>query len=60
MGKTRNLFKKIRNVNGIFDTRMGTIMNRDGREITETEGLIRGGNNTEKNCTEKVLMMGKP
>ena len=31
MGKTRNLFKKIRNIKGTFDSRMGTIMDRDGK-----------------------------
>ena len=36
MGKTRNLFKKIRNVKGTFDARMGMIMDRAGKEITET------------------------
>ena len=39
MGKTGNLFKKIRNIKGTFDSRMGTIMDRDGKEITEWERL---------------------
>ena len=39
MGKSRNLFKKIRNVKGTFDARMGMIMDRGGKEITETEEI---------------------
>ena len=39
MGKSGNLFKKIRNIKGTFDPRMGTIMDRDGKEITETEEI---------------------
>ena len=41
MGKTGNLFKKIRNIKGTFDSRMGTVMDRDGKEITETEEINR-------------------
>ena len=39
MGKSRNLFKKVRNVKGTFDARMGMIMDRGGKEITETEEI---------------------
>ena len=35
MGKTRNLFKKIRNTMGIFHAKMGTIKDRDGMDLTE-------------------------
>jgi len=37
MGKTRNLFKKIRDTKGIFHTKMGTIKNRNGMDLTEAE-----------------------
>ena len=37
MGKTRDLFKKIRNTKGIFDAKMGTIENRNGMVLTEAD-----------------------
>ena len=39
MGNTRNLFKKIRDVKGRFHARMGTIENRNGKDLTETEEI---------------------
>ena len=36
---------------------MGTIKDRNDMDITETEILPRGGKNTQKNCTKKVLMV---
>ena len=38
MGKTRDLFKKIRDTKGIFHAQMGTIMDRNGMDLTEAEG----------------------
>ena len=35
MGKTKDLFKKIRNTKGIFHARMGTIKDRNGMDLTE-------------------------
>ena len=35
MGKTRDLFKKIRDTKGIFHAKMGTIKDRSGMELTE-------------------------
>ena len=37
MGKTRDLFKKIRNNKGIFHTKMGSIKDRNGMDLTEVE-----------------------
>ena len=37
MGKTRNLFKKIRDIKGTFHTRMGTIKDRNGKDLIEAE-----------------------
>ena len=34
MGKTRDLFKKIRDTKGIFHAKMGTIKNRNGMDLT--------------------------
>ena len=49
MGKTRDLFKKIRDTNGIFDAKMGTIKDRNGMNLTEAEDIKkRWQENTEK------------
>ena len=37
MGKTRDLFKKIRDTKGIFHANMGTIKDRNGMDLTEAE-----------------------
>ena len=39
MGKTRNLFKKIRDTKGNFHANMGTIKNRNGMDLTEAEDI---------------------
>ena len=39
MGKTRDLFKKIRNTKGIFHEKMGSIKDRNGRDLTEAEDI---------------------
>ena len=39
MEKTRDLFKKIGDIKGIFHARMGTIKNRNGKDITEAEEI---------------------
>ena len=39
MGKTRDLFKKIRDTKGIFHAKMGTIKDRNGMDLTETEDI---------------------
>ena len=55
MGKTRDLFKKIRDTKGTFHVRMGSIKDRNGMDLTEAEILRRGGKNTRKNCKKKDL-----
>ena len=42
MGKTRDLFKKIRDTKGIFHAKMGTIKDRNGMDLTETEDIKKG------------------
>ena len=54
MGKTRDLFKKIRDNKRTFREKMDT-RDRSGMDLTEAEHLTRGGKNTQ-NCTGKVLM----
>ena len=39
MGKTRDLFKKIRDTKGTFHAKMGTIKDRNGRDLTEAEDI---------------------
>ena len=53
MGKTRDLFKKIRDTKGTLQAKMGTIMDRNSKDLTEAEILRQGGKNTQKNCTKK-------
>ena len=45
MGKTRDLFKKIKDIKGIFDAKMSTIKERNGMDLTEAEGI-------KKRCQE--------
>ena len=39
MGKSRNLFKKIGNSKGKFHAKMGTIKERNGKDLRDTEGI---------------------
>ena len=39
MGKTRDLFKKIRDTKGTFHAKIGSIKDRNGRDLTEAEGI---------------------
>jgi len=48
MGKSRDLFKKIRNTNGIFHTKMVTINDRNDMDLTEAEDIKRRQEYTEK------------
>ena len=39
MGKTKDLFKKLRNTKGTFHSKMGTIKDRNGMDLIETEDI---------------------
>ena len=39
MGKARDLFKKIRDIKGTFHVKMGTIKDRNGMDLTESEDI---------------------
>ena len=39
MGKTRDLFKKIRDIKGTLDAKKGSIKDRNGMDLTETEDV---------------------
>ena len=56
MGKTRDLFKKIRDTKGTFHAKLGSIKDRNGMDLTEAEDIRRNGKNTLKNCTKKTFM----
>ena len=55
-GRTRDLFKKIRDTKGTFHAKMGSIKDRNGIDLTEQKILRRGDKNTQKNCTKKIFM----
>ena len=55
MGKTRDLFKKIRDTKGIFHAKMGSIKERNSVDLTKQKILRRGGKNTQ-NCSKKIFM----
>ena len=48
MGKTRNLFKKIWDVKGKFQAKMGSIKDRNGMDLTEAEDIERWQEYTEE------------
>jgi len=43
MGKTRNLFKKIRDTKGLFHAKLGTIKDRNGMDLLEVWTFLRYG-----------------
>ena len=53
MGKTRDLFKKVRDTKGTFHAKMGSIKDRNGMDLTKQKILRRGGKNTQKNCKNR-------
>ena len=55
MGKTRDLFKKMRDTKGTFHANMGTIKDRNGMDVTEANDR-RGAKNTQKSYTKKIFM----
>ena len=54
MGKTRDLFKKIRDTKGTFHAKMSTIKDRNGMELTED--IKRWQGYTEELCIKKIFM----
>ena len=55
MGKTRDLFKKIRDTNGTFHAKMGLIKDGNGMDLTEAEDIKKRCKNTQKSCTKKIF-----
>ena len=56
MGKTRDPFKKIRDAKGTFHAKMGTIKDRNGMDLTETEDIKKRQEYTEKLYMKMILM----
>ena len=56
MGETRDLYKKIRDTKGTFHAKMGTIKERNGKDLKKQKRLRRGDKNTQKNYTKKIFM----
>ena len=57
MGKTRDLFKKIRDTNGIFYAKMGSIKDRNGMDLTEAKDIkMRWQEYTEELYKKKISM----
>ena len=54
MGKTRDLFKKIRNTKGTFHAKMGSIKDRNGMDLTEAEDIKRDDKNTQTYTTKDL------
>ena len=50
MGKTRDLFKKIRDTKRTFHAKMSSMKDRNGMDLTEADGK-----HTQKNCRKKDL-----
>ena len=55
MGKTRDLFKEIRYIKETFHAKMGTIKDRNSKDLTEAERLKGGGKNTQKSYLKSLM-----
>ena len=56
MGKTRDLFKKIRDTNRTFHAKMGSIKDRNGMDLTEAEDIKKRCQEYTENCTKMIFM----
>ena len=55
MGKTKDLFKKIRDTKGIFHAKMGTVKDRNCLDLIEAEDIKKRWQEYTKNCTKKIF-----
>ena len=53
MGKTRDLFRKIRDTKGTFHTKMGKIKDRRGMDLTEAEDIKKKWPRIHRRTTQK-------
>ena len=56
MGKTRYLSKKIRDTKGTFHAKIGSIKDRNGRDLTEAEDIKKRWQEYTENSTKKIFM----
>ena len=56
MGKTRDFFKKTGDTKGTFHTKIGTVKDRNIKDLREAEDIKKWWQNTQKSYTKKVLM----
>ena len=56
MGKTRDVFKKIRDTKGTFQAKMDPIKYRNGMDLTEAEDIKKRWQETQNNYTKKTFM----
>ena len=54
-GKTRDLFKKIRDTKGTFLPKMGSVKDRNGMDLTEAEGIKKGWQEYTEELYKKIL-----
>ena len=57
MGKTRDLFKKIRDTNGTFNAKIGSIKDRNGRDLREAEDIKK---RWQKYTEERYKLSAQP
>ena len=55
MGKTRDLFKKIRDTKGTFHAKLDYIKDRNGRDLTEAEDTKKKWQEYTEECTKKIF-----
>ena len=57
MGKTRDLFKKIGDIKGIFHAKMGTIKDRSGMDLTEADDIKKRWQEYTEDLYKKKIFM---
>ena len=55
MGKTRDLFKKIRHIKGTFHAKMGSINDRNGMDLTEAEDIKERWQEYTEELSQKIF-----
>ena len=56
MGKTRDFLKKIRDTNGTFHAKMGTIGDRNGMDLTEADDIKKRWQEYKEEVYKKIFM----
>ena len=56
MGKTRDLFKTSRDTKATFQSKMGTIKDRNGMDLTKAEDIKKRLQEYTENCTKRSFM----